>query len=122
MLGQEFLMETLMPLSKERLLFPVFFLLQAFLFLSTQFTLKGCAAVKETCSDMPRLSLCPAEGIACMSKNRSCLKLVVNRIGRSGRFGRKGVAINFVKSDDIRILRDIAVSYTHLTLPTKLEV
>jgi hypothetical protein len=27
--------------------------------------------------------------------------------GRSGRFGRKGVAINFVKNDDIRILRDI---------------
>ena len=27
------------------------------------------------------------------------------RIGRSGRFGRKGVAINFVKNDDIRILR-----------------
>merc|ERR1712152_66133 len=26
---------------------------------------------------------------------------------RSGRFGRKGVAINFVKNDDIRILRDI---------------
>merc|ERR1712070_576368 len=27
----------------------------------------------------------------------------IHRIGRSGRFGRKGVAINFVKSDDIRI-------------------
>lgn len=33
------------------------------------------------------------------------------RIGRSGRFGRKGVAINFVKSDDIRILRDIEQYY-----------
>eukprot|EP01052_Picozoa_sp_SAG31_P019532 SAG31_NODE_1428_length_8391_cov_4.335866_8_plen_123_part_00 len=31
----------------------------------------------------------------------------IHRIGRSGRYGRKGVAINFVKSDDIRILRDI---------------
>ena len=30
---------------------------------------------------------------------------VLLRIGRSGRFGRKGVAINFVKNDDIRILR-----------------
>lgn len=32
-------------------------------------------------------------------------------IGRSGRYGRKGVAINFVKSDDIRILRDIEQYY-----------
>ena len=34
------------------------------------------------------------------------------RIGRSGRFGRKGVAINFVKNDDIRILRDIEQYYS----------
>ena len=34
------------------------------------------------------------------------------RIGRSGRFGRKGVAINFVKNDDIRILRDIEQFYS----------
>lgn len=34
------------------------------------------------------------------------------RIGRSGRFGRKGVAINFVKEDDIRILRDIEQYYS----------
>lgn len=34
-------------------------------------------------------------------------ELYIHRIGRSGRYGRKGVAINFVKSDDIRILRDI---------------
>ena len=34
------------------------------------------------------------------------------RIGRSGRFGRKGVAINFVKSDDIKILRDIEQYYS----------
>ncbi|KXN89556.1 ATP-dependent RNA helicase FAL1 [Leucoagaricus sp. SymC.cos] len=32
----------------------------------------------------------------------------IHRIGRSGRFGRKGVAINFVTVDDIPILRDIA--------------
>lgn len=31
----------------------------------------------------------------------------IHRIGRSGRFGRKGVAINFVTQDDVRILRDI---------------
>lgn len=30
---------------------------------------------------------------------------------RGGRFGRKGVAINFVKADDIRILRDIEQYY-----------
>ena len=34
------------------------------------------------------------------------------RIGRSGRYGRKGVAINFVKSDDIRVLRDIEQYYS----------
>ncbi len=31
----------------------------------------------------------------------------IHRIGRSGRFGRKGVAINFVTNEDVRILRDI---------------
>jgi len=35
----------------------------------------------------------------------------IHRIGRSGRFGRKGVAINFVKNEDIRILRDIEQFY-----------
>jgi len=39
-------------------------------------------------------------------------ELYIHRIGRSGRFGRKGVAINFVKSDDIRILRDIEQFYS----------
>jgi len=34
------------------------------------------------------------------------------RIGRSGRYGRKGVAINFVKADDIRVLRDIEQYYS----------
>jgi ATP-dependent RNA helicase len=36
----------------------------------------------------------------------------IHRIGRSGRFGRKGVAINFVKEDDVRILRDIEQYYS----------
>ena len=36
----------------------------------------------------------------------------IHRIGRSGRFGRKGVAINFVKSDDVKILRDIEQYYS----------
>lgn len=39
-------------------------------------------------------------------------ELYIHRIGRSGRFGRKGVAINFVKTDDIRILRDIEQYYS----------
>ncbi|KAL6769938.1 hypothetical protein ACKKBG_A32960 [Auxenochlorella protothecoides x Auxenochlorella symbiontica] len=38
-------------------------------------------------------------------------ELYIHRIGRSGRFGRKGVAINFVKNDDIKILRDIEQYY-----------
>jgi len=38
-------------------------------------------------------------------------ELYIHRIGRSGRFGKKGVAINFVKNDDIRILRDIEMFY-----------
>uniref|UniRef100_A0A0G4F7G6 RNA helicase n=1 Tax=Chromera velia CCMP2878 TaxID=1169474 RepID=A0A0G4F7G6_9ALVE len=39
-------------------------------------------------------------------------ELYLHRIGRSGRFGRKGVAINFVKNDDIRLLRDIEQYYS----------
>ena len=39
-------------------------------------------------------------------------ELYIHRIGRSGRFGRKGVAINFVKNDDLRILKDIEQFYS----------
>jgi len=35
----------------------------------------------------------------------------IHRIGRSGRFGRKGVAINFIVSEDVRVLRDIEQFY-----------
>jgi translation initiation factor 4A len=35
----------------------------------------------------------------------------IHRIGRSGRFGRKGVAINFITQSDIRYLRDIESFY-----------
>lgn len=38
----------------------------------------------------------------------SCLSY---RIGRGGRFGRKGVAINFVTADDVRVMRDIETFY-----------
>ncbi|SAM86254.1 probable translation initiation factor eIF-4A [Ustilago bromivora] len=47
----------------------------------------------------------------------------IHRIGRSGRFGRKGVAINFVTVDDVRILRDIEQFYSTQIdeMPVKLE-
>lgn len=35
----------------------------------------------------------------------------IHRIGRGGRFGRKGVAINFVTADDYRTLKDIEAFY-----------
>jgi ATP-dependent RNA helicase len=35
----------------------------------------------------------------------------LHRIGRSGRFGRKGVAINFVTAMDVQLLRDIEQFY-----------
>ncbi|KAF2347168.1 Helicase C-terminal, partial [Trinorchestia longiramus] len=35
----------------------------------------------------------------------------IHRIGRGGRFGRKGVAINFVTDDDSRALLDIQDHY-----------
>ena len=38
----------------------------------------------------------------------SCL---MHRIGRGGRFGRKGVAINFVTEEDTRTLKDIEEFY-----------
>ena len=37
----------------------------------------------------------------------------IHRIGRGGRFGRKGVAINFVTTEDVRMLRDIERTYLH---------
>lgn len=36
----------------------------------------------------------------------------LHRIGRSGRFGRKGVAINFTTEEDVKILRDIEQYYS----------
>jgi len=43
----------------------------------------------------------------------------IHRISRSGRFGRKGVAINFVTSEDVRILRyRVVLQYASSHLPT----
>lgn len=49
-----------------------------------------------------------------MDPSLLCESNVVNlfsRIGRGGRFGRKGVDINFVTEEDKRILRDIETFY-----------
>merc|ERR1712137_1417031 len=35
----------------------------------------------------------------------------IHRIGRSGRFGRRGVAVNLVKDDDMQVMRDIEKFY-----------
>ena len=35
----------------------------------------------------------------------------IHRIGRSGRFGRKGIAVNFVTRNDVRYMRDIEQFY-----------
>jgi translation initiation factor 4A len=39
------------------------------------------------------------------------LENYLHRIGRSGRFGRTGVAINFVTADSVRTLKDIERFY-----------
>jgi len=48
----------------------------------------------------------------------------IHRIGRSGRFGRKGVAINFVTAYDLRQMRDIETYYHSMwsELPGSLEI
>ena len=43
-----------------------------------------------------------------LPKNR---ETYLHRIGRTGRFARKGLAINFVKGEEVRILRDIEQFY-----------
>ena len=39
-------------------------------------------------------------------------ELYIHRIGRSGRFGRKGVSINFLTSGDVGTMRDIEQFYS----------
>lgn len=41
-----------------------------------------------------------------------CISTYLHRIGRSGRWGRKGVSINFVTQYDINIIRDIEQFYS----------
>jgi ATP-dependent RNA helicase len=50
-------------------------------------------------------------------------EVYVHRIGRSGRFGRKGVAINFVNDDDTEAVEEIEAFYdiTIAALPARIE-
>lgn len=51
------------------------------------------------------------------------LENYLHRIGRSGRYGRKGLAINFVRNEDIQLLKDIERFYDTLIeeLPKDVE-
>lgn len=51
------------------------------------------------------------------------LENYLHRIGRSGRYGRKGLAINFVRNEDIQLLKDIERYYdTQIEeLPNEIE-
>lgn len=50
-----------------------------------------------------------------MPRGEDARENYIHRIGRGGRFGRKGVAINFVCHEDVRILRAIEEFYsTHI--------
>lgn len=46
----------------------------------------------------------------------------LHRIGRSGRFGRKGLAINFVTNDDLRELRELEKYYDTVIEPMPVDV
>ncbi len=41
----------------------------------------------------------------------------IHRIGRSGRFGRKGVAINLMLTDEMRTLKEIETYYKTMIVP-----
>ena len=47
----------------------------------------------------------------------------IHRIGRSGRYGRKGVAINFVTTKDVHVLRGLEEFYSTVVeeLPSDLK-
>ncbi|KAJ3220269.1 translation initiation factor eIF4A [Dinochytrium kinnereticum] len=46
----------------------------------------------------------------------------IHRIGRGGRFGRKGVAINFVTNQDVKMLREIEAFYNTQTEEMPLNI
>ena len=81
---------------------------------------QGETLVKVSFTDCSALMSCGAQlGLALLQVSLvinydlpNSRELYIHRIGRSGRYGRKGVAINFVRSDDVRILRDIEQFYS----------
>jgi translation initiation factor 4A len=46
----------------------------------------------------------------------------IHRIGRGGRFGRKGVAINFATKDDTRVLQDLESYYNTTIEPMPMNI
>jgi translation initiation factor 4A len=46
----------------------------------------------------------------------------IHRIGRSGRFGRKGVAINFITEEDVRALREIEAFYNTQCMELPMDI
>jgi len=46
----------------------------------------------------------------------------IHRIGRSGRFGRKGVAINFVTTEDVRMMRELEKFYNTQILEMPMNI
>lgn len=46
----------------------------------------------------------------------------IHRIGRSGRFGRKGVAINFATKEDARVLKDLEEFYNTTIEPMPMNI
>ena len=66
----------------------------------------SCSAWQGSCAERQQVSL-----VICYDLPNS-RELYIHRIGRSGRFGRKGVAINFVTESDTSVLRDIEQFYS----------
>ena len=46
-----------------------------------------------------------------LPRNEMYRESYLHRIGRGGRFGRKGVAINFVTPREVEVLRDLEAFY-----------
>ncbi len=64
-----------------------------------------CASALTLCSPCLQVSLVINYDLPTQPEN------YLHRIGRSGRFGRKGVAINFVTKEDERVLQDVQRFY-----------
>jgi len=75
--------------------------------------------LKEFCSGSSRVlvstDLCPQSlehvGLKINYDLPSNMENYASRIGRSGRFGRRGVAVNFITQNDVRTMKDIERHY-----------